>query len=128
MTDIPEELRYSKDHEWISFDEDAGVATVGITDYAQGELGDVVFVELPGVGAPVVAHSACGTIEAVKAVAELFAPVSGEVVDVNATLEDHPETLNSDPYDEGWMIRIHVSDPGELEDLMDAAGYAEHIG
>jgi glycine cleavage system H protein len=128
MTDIPEELRYSKDHEWISFDEDAGVATVGITDYAQGELGDVVFVELPGVGAPVTAHSACGTIEAVKAVAELFAPVSGEVVDVNATLEDHPETLNADPYGEGWMIRIQVSDAEELDDLMDAAGYLEHIG
>ena len=128
MVDIPEDLRYSKDHEWVAYDEDAGVATVGITDYAQGELGDVVFVELPGVGAPVVAHSVCGTIEAVKAVAELFAPVSGEVIDVNAVLEDHPETLNTDPYDEGWMIRIRLSDPDELDDLLDAAGYAEHIG
>ena len=128
MVDIPEHLRYSKDHEWVAYDEDAGVATVGITDYAQGELGDVVFVELPGVGAPVVAHSVCGTIEAVKAVAELFAPVSGEVVDVNAVLEDHPETLNADPYEEGWMIRIRLADPDELDDLLDAAGYAEHIG
>jgi glycine cleavage system H protein len=128
MADIPEDLRYSKDHEWVAFDQDAGVATVGITDYAQGELGDVVFVELPGVGTPVVAHSVCGTIEAVKAVAELFAPVSGEVVDVNPVLEDHPETLNSDPYEEGWMIRIRLSDPDELDDLLDAAGYAEHVG
>lgn len=128
MVDIPEDLRYSKDHEWVAYDEEAGVATVGITDYAQGELGDVVFVELPGVGHPVVAHSVCGTIEAVKAVAELFAPVSGEVVDVNPVLEDHPETLNTDPYDEGWMIRVRLSDPDELDDLLDAAGYAEHIG
>lgn len=128
MTIVPEDLRYSKDHEWVSFDQDAGVATVGITDYAQGELGDVVFVELPGEGATVTAHTPCGTIEAVKAVAELFAPLSGEVVEVNAVLEDHPETLNSDPYGEGWMIRIRVSDPEELEALMDDAAYAEHVG
>jgi glycine cleavage system H protein len=128
MTSVPEDLRYSKDHEWVSFDETAGVATVGITDYAQGELGDVVFVELPGEGATVTAHTPCGTIEAVKAVAELFAPVSGEVVEVNAVLEDHPEILNSDPYGEGWMIRIRVSDPEELDALMDDAAYAEHVG
>ena len=128
MTIVPEDLRYSKDHEWVSFDKDAGVATVGITDYAQGELGDVVFVELPGEGATVTAHTPCGTIEAVKAVAELFAPVSGEVVEVNAVLEDHPEILNSDPYGEGWMIRIRMSDPEELEALMDDAAYAEHVG
>ena len=128
MTIVPEDLRYSKDHEWVAFDQAAGVATVGITDYAQGELGDVVFVELPGEGATVTAHTPCGTIEAVKAVAELFAPVSGEVVEVNAVLEDHPETLNSDPYGEGWMIRIRLSDPEELEALMDDAAYAEHVG
>ena len=128
MSNVPEELRYSKDHEWVAFDEGSGVATVGITDYAQGELGGVVFVELPAVGEKVAAHSACGTIEAVKAVAELFAPVSGEVVDANVTLEDHPETLNVDPYGDGWMIRIHLSDRGEIDDLMDAAGYVEHIG
>jgi len=128
MANVPEELRYSKDHEWVSFDEGEGVATVGITDYAQGELGDVVFVELPAVGETVAANTACGTIEAVKAVAELFAPVSGEVVDANTTLEDHPETVNADPYGEGWMIRIRLSDRGELDDLMDAAGYTEHIG
>jgi glycine cleavage system H protein len=128
MTHVPDELRYSKDHEWVSFDEESGVATVGITDYAQGELGDVVFVELPGEGAPVTAHSPCGTIEAVKAVAELFAPLSGEVVEANPLLEDHPELLNSDPYGEGWMIRIRVSDPAELEDLIDSAAYSEHVG
>ena len=128
MANVPEELRYSKDHEWVSFDEGEGVATIGITDYAQGELGDVVFVELPAVGETVAANTACGTIEAVKAVAELFAPVSGEVVDANTTLEDHPETVNVDPYGEGWMIRIRLSDRGELDDLMNAAGYTEHIG
>ena len=128
MTHVPEELRYSKDHEWVAFDEESGDATVGITDYAQGELGDVVFVELPGEGAPVTAHSPCGTIEAVKAVAELFAPLSGEVVEANALLEVHPELLNSDPYGEGWMIKIRVSDPAELDDLMDSAAYSEHIG
>lgn len=128
MPNVPDDLRYSKDHEWVSFDEGAGVATVGITDYAQGELGDVVFVELPAEGASVTAHAACGTIEAVKAVAELFAPLSGEVVGVNATLEDHPETLNADPYGEGWMIKIRVSEPSDLDELMDAAGYTAHIG
>lgn len=128
MANVPEDLRYSKDHEWVAFDEQTGVATVGITDYAQGELGDVVFVELPSEGADVTAHAACGTIEAVKAVAELFAPVSGTVAAVNATLEDSPETVNADPYGAGWMLRIQLADRAELDDLMDAAGYLEHIG
>lgn len=128
MANVPEELRYSKDHEWVAFDEATGQATVGITDYAQGELGDVVFVELPGEGADVTAHEACGTIEAVKAVAELFAPASGTVAAVNKTLEDHPETVNADPYGEGWMLRIELSDRAELDALMDAAAYLEHIG
>jgi len=128
MANVPEDLRYSKDHEWVAFDEDTAVATVGITDYAQGELGDVVFVELPAEGADVTAHTACGTIEAVKAVAELFAPVSGTVVAVNAALEDSPETVNADPYGAGWMLRIQVADRAELDDLMEAAGYLEHIG
>lgn len=128
MANVPEDLRYSKDHEWVAFDEETGVATVGITDYAQGELGDVVFVELPSEGADVTAHAACGTIEAVKAVAELFAPVSGTVAAVNAALEDSPETVNADPYGAGWMLRIQLADRAELDDLMDAAGYLEHIG
>ncbi|HUF89384.1 MAG TPA: glycine cleavage system protein GcvH [Gemmatimonadota bacterium] len=128
MANVPEDLRYSKDHEWVAFDEQTGVATVGITDYAQGELGDVVFVELPSDGADVTAHAACGTIEAVKAVAELFAPVSGSVAAVNAALEDSPETVNADPYGAGWMLRIQLADRAELDDLMDAAGYLEHIG
>ena len=126
MANTPEDNRYAKSHEYVHVEGDIG--TIGITDYAQKELGDVVFVELPGEGATVTAHAACGTIEAVKAVAELFAPVSGEVVEVNAVLEDHPETLNSDPYGEGWMIRIRMSDPEELEALMDDAAYAEHVG
>ena len=92
------------------------------------ELGDVVFVELPAVGETVAAHAACGTIEAVKAVAELFAPLSGEVVDANHALDDHPEIVNQDPYGEGWMLRIRVADAGELDDLLDSAGYTEHIG
>lgn len=128
MANVPEDLRYSKDHEWVAFDEETGVATVGITDYAQGELGDVVFVELPSEGADVTAHAACGTIEAVKAVAELFAPLSGTVAAVNAALEDSPETVNADPYGAGWMLRIQLADRAELDDLMDAAGYLEHIG
>lgn len=128
MANVPEDLRYSKDHEWVAFDEGTGVATVGVTDYAQGELGDVVFVELPAEGADVVAHSACGTIEAVKAVAELFAPLSGTVTAVNTLLEDQPQAVNADPYGGGWMIRIEVSDRSDLDDLMDAAGYLEHIG
>ena len=128
MANVPESLRYSKDHEWVAVDEESGVATIGITDYAQGELGDVVFVELPAEGVDVTAHSVCGTIEAVKAVAELFAPVSGTVVAVNAALEDHPETVNADPYGEGWMLRIELADRAELDDLMDAAGYGEHVG
>ena len=128
MSNVPEDLLYSEDHEWIAYDEESAVATVGITDYAQGELGDIVFLELPDVGTETRKKKPCGTIEAVKAVAELFAPLSGEVVEVNATLEDHPETLNADPYGEGWMIRIRASDPAELEDLMDSAAYTEHIG
>lgn len=128
MANVPEDLRYSKDHEWVALDEETGVATVGITDYAQGELGDVVFVELPSEGADVAAHAACGTIEAVKAVAELFAPVSGTVAAVNAALEDSPETVNADPYGAGWMLRIQLADRAELDDLMDAAGYLQHIG
>ena len=128
MSKTPDDLLYTEEHEYLRPAGEHGEYYVGITDYAQGELGDVVFVELPGEGAPVTAHSPCGTIEAVKAVAELFAPLSGEVVEANPLLEDHPELLNSDPYGEGWMIKIRTSDPAELEDLMDSAAYSEHIG
>lgn len=127
MADIPEDLRYSEDHEWVRFDEESGVATIGITDYAQGELGDIVFLEFPDPGAEVERKETAGTIEAVKAVAELYAPVGGKVVEVNETLEESPETVNEDPYGEGWMVKIEVADAGQLDELMGADGYRDHI-
>jgi glycine cleavage system H protein len=128
MSHVPEELLYSEDHEWIAYDEKAGVATVGVTDYAQGELGDIVFLELPDVGLETRRKIPCGTIEAVKAVAELYAPLSGEIVEVNHDLDDHPEIVNQDPYGEGWMIRIRVADPDEIDQLLDSSEYQAHIG
>ncbi len=122
---IPAELKYTKDHEWVKVDGDTAI--VGITDYAQGELGDVVFVELPEVGDAVEKDESFGTIEAVKAVADLFSPLSGEVVDVNGELEDDPEIVNKEPYGKGWMVKINISDEGELDTLMDAAAYEKHI-
>lgn len=127
MSNIPEELLYSEDHEWVVHDAKTGVATVGITDYAQGELGDIVFLELPDVGLPVRKKMSCGTIEAVKAVAELYSPLTGEIVEINPELEDHPEIVNQDPYGEGWMIKIKLADPSELEGMMDSSEYAAHI-
>ncbi len=123
---IPAELKYTKDHEWVKIDGD--VATVGITDYAQGELGDVVFVELPAEGDSVEQGGTFGTIEAVKAVADLFSPVSGEVTEVNGALEDAPETVNKDPYGDGWMVKIKISDAAQLDELLDAAAYQELVG
>ncbi len=123
---VPENLKYTKDHEWAKIEGD--MATVGITDYAQGELGDVVFVELPEVGSKVTKGETFGTIEAVKAVADLFAPLSGEVVEVNPTLESAPETVNQDPYGEGWMIKIKMENTDEVNDLLDAEKYKELIG
>ncbi len=122
---IPAELKYTKDHEWAKVD--GNLVTVGITDYAQGELGDVVFVEMPEIGSEVAKEDAFGTIEAVKAVADLFSPVSGEVVEINEALEDAPETINSDPYGAGWIIKVKVADTADLDDLMDAAAYEQHI-
>ena len=118
---IPDNLKYTKDHEWALVDGD--VVTVGITDYAQGELGDIVYVELPEVGDDVSAGDSFGTIEAVKAVSDLFAPVSGEVVEINEDLSDQPETINKDAYGEGWIIKIKLSDPSEFDDLLDKAQY-----
>ena len=123
---IPENLKYSKEHEWIAVEGD--IVTIGITDYAQGELGDVVFVELPGVGDTFEMQDAFGTIEAVKAVSDLYCPVTGEVVEINESLEDAPETVNKDPYGEGWMIKIKVDNPAQLDDLMDANAYKELLG
>ncbi|MBN1466591.1 glycine cleavage system protein GcvH [candidate division KSB1 bacterium] len=118
---VPEKLKYTNDHEWVSLDGD--VATVGITDYAQSELGDLVFVELPGVGTTVAQGVSFGTVEAVKAVSDLFAPVSGEITEINDALGGDPEIVNKDPYGEGWMLRVRVSDAGELDALLDADGY-----
>ena len=128
MPDFPPDQRNTEDHEWVRFDAGSGVATVGITDYAQGELGDVVFVELPAAGTVVEKRGTCGTIEAVKTVADIYAPLAGEVVDVNRALDDHPERVNQDPYGEGWMVKIRVEDPGSVDGLMDADAYRRHIG
>ena len=122
---IPEDSRYAKSHEYIHVEN--GVGTVGITDYAQKELGDVVFVELPQVGSPLEAADELGSIESVKAVSELFAPVSGEVVEVNEALSDKPELVNTDPYGDGWMIKVRLSDPSEMDVLMTAEEYEEYI-
>lgn len=122
---VPSELKYTKDHEWVRVDGDT--ATVGITDYAQGELGDVVYVELPEEGAEVYMNEPFGSIEAVKAVADLFSPVSGEIIEVNEVIQDAPEKVNQDAYDSGWMVKIKLTDPDELSQLMDAAAYQKHI-
>lgn len=122
---IKDELRYTKEHEWLRVE--GGLATVGVTDFAQSELGDVVFVELPTVGSHVSAGDSFGTIEAVKTVAELFAPVSGEVVAVNEQLEADAALVNTDCYGEGWMIQIRMSDPSEAGELLTATDYSEMI-
>src|SRR5437762_10588635 len=121
----PEDSRYSKSHEYVHLDGDDG--TIGITDYAQKELGDVVFVELPQPGTQIEADNEMGSIESVKAVSELFAPVSGEVVEVNELLRDKPELVNTDPYGDGWMIRIRLTDATEVDELMNAEEYEEYI-
>ena len=120
----PEDNKYAKSHEYVHME--GNVGTVGITDYAQKELGDVVFVELPQVGTQLEAGDELGSIESVKAVSELFAPVSGEVVEINETLAEKPELVNTDPYGDGWMIRIRLSDATELDDLMNAEEYEEY--
>ena len=126
MSNIPAELKYTKEHEWVKIE--GNTAVIGITDYAQGELGDIVFVELPAVGDEVVMLKPFGTIEAVKAVSDMFAPVSGKVVEVNAALEDDPMVINRDPYGEGWMLKIEMSSADEVEQLLDSNGYNEVIG
>ncbi|HEX4934557.1 MAG TPA: glycine cleavage system protein GcvH [Gemmatimonadaceae bacterium] len=128
MSNIPSDLLYTADHEYLRATADADVFAVGITHYAQDQLGDIVFVELPRVGATYGAHDTFGTIEAVKAVSELFSPVSGEVVEVNSALDGDPAAINRDPYGDGWMIKIRLSDPSQKATLLDAAGYAKHIG
>ena len=128
MSNIPKDLRYTADHEYARKTETPGVVQIGITDYAQGELGDVVFVDLPKKGAVFETRGVFGTIEAVKAVSELYAPLAGEVVEVNGALEKDPALVNRDPYGAGWMIKLRVKNAAELATLLDAAAYAKHIG
>ena len=123
---VPQELKYTKDHEWIKIDGD--IATVGITDFAQGELGDIVFVEIETEGETLDHEATFGTIEAVKTVSDLFMPVSGEIVEFNSSLETDPETVNSDPYGAGWMVKIKMNDNSQLTELMDAASYEAMLG
>ena len=123
---IPENLKYTKDHEWVKVEN--GVGTIGITDYAQGELGDVVFVDISPDLEEVSSGDTFGSIEAVKTVSDLFAPVNGMVKEINAKLEDEPELINSDPYGEGWIIKIELSGDDEVNALMDSAAYKDHIG
>ena len=123
---VPDDRKYSQEHEWIMIEDSIG--TIGLTDFAAGELGDVVFVEMPETGAEFSQGDTVGTIESVKAVADLFLPVSGEVVAVNEAVVDNPEIVNSDPLDEGWLLKIRLSDPSEIDRLLDAAAYGELLG
>jgi len=123
---FPENLKYTKDHEWVLVDGD--IATVGVTDFAQGELGDIVFVEIETEGESLDQNEVFGTIEAVKTVSDLFMPVSGEITEINEGLEDAPESVNESPYEDGWMVKIKLSNAAELDSLMDSAAYKELIG
>ncbi len=128
MADIPADLKYTAEHEYVKQGSEADVVIVGISDYAQGELGDIVYVELPSVGSSFEPHGVFGTIEAVKAVSELFSPVAGEVIEVNSRLDQDPGLINSDPYGDGWMVKIRVRDTATLDDLLDASAYKKHLG
>lgn len=128
MADIPMDLLYTEDHEYVKSSGDATTVAIGITDFAQGELGDIVYLELPAVGTRFKKHDVFGTIEAVKAVSELFAPLSGEIVEVNTRLEKEPQLVNSSPYGDGWMVKLKMSDPQEKNLLLDAAAYGAHVG
>lgn len=125
MSNIPENLRYSKDHEWVEVNGD--IATIGITDYAQHSLGDVVYIDMPRVGDKFAAHEAFGSVESVKAVSELFTPVGGEVSEVNDGLNDTPEAVNNEPYTTGWMVRVKMDNPGEADAMLNAAEYEEYL-
>ena len=128
MSKTPPDLRYTEEHEYVKETDDTAVVQVGITDYAQGELGDVVYVDLPKVGATFACMDVFGTIEAVKAVSELFSPLAGTVTEVNAALESDPALVNRDPYGEGWMIRLRIKSPKELDDLLGSEEYKQQIG
>jgi glycine cleavage system H protein len=122
----PAELKYTKDHEWIKID--GNIATIGITEFAQGELGDIVYIDIKSVGQQLAQHDIFGTVEAVKTVSDLFMPVSGKVLEVNAALEASPATVNSDPYGAGWMVKVEISNPAEVPGLLDAAAYKSLTG
>lgn len=125
---FPDTLRYTEEHEWVRLDDDGTTATIGITDFAQSELGDIVFVEFPALGDVFAQGEEFGSVEAVKAVSELYMPVSGSVAAINDALDDTPELVNSDPYEAGWMIKVELSNPGELDGLLSAAQYQEMVG
>ena len=128
MSNVPDDLQYTAEHEYVARTSDPAIVRVGITDYAQGELGDVVFVNLPKPGQRLDAHESFGTIEAVKAVSELYSPVPGEIVDVNGALDGDPAVVNRDPYGDGWMVTLRVSDAAALAGLLSASAYRAHIG
>jgi glycine cleavage system H protein len=126
MMEFPDGLKYTKEHEWVLVEEH--IATVGITEYAQQELGDIVYVELPEVGEKIVKDDPFGAVESVKAVSDIYAPISGAVLEINDSLPENPEIVNEDPYGDGWMIKVEMSDMDELKDLMNAEEYAEYVG
>ena len=126
MSNVPSDLRYTKSHEWVRIEGD-GTVTIGITEHAQDLLGDLVFVETPEVGANIGAGDDCAVVESVKAASDVYAPLTGEVIESNETLADAPETINSDPYGDGWIFKLKISDEGELDDLLDADAYNEQI-
>lgn len=126
MSNVPTDLKYIETHQWVRVSDD-GTATVGITDFAQEQLGDVVYIGVPEVGVTVNGGEEAGVAESVKSASDVFSPVTGEVVEVNDNLEDEPEKVNEDPYGDGWLFRVRLSDPGELNGLMDATAYAEHV-
>jgi glycine cleavage system H protein len=128
MSNIPSDLHYTEEHEYVKLGDEPGTVVIGITDYAQGELGDVVYVDLPDVGATFGKMDVFGTIEAVKAVSELFCPVPGEVMEINGALEADPSLVNKDPYGDGWMIKLQIRSQDDLKELMSASDYAEHVG
>ena len=124
MSEVPGDLRYTKSHEWIRIEED-GTATVGITDHAQGQLGDLVYVELPELERQLDAGEECAVVESVKAASDLYSPLTGTVIEVNGTLGDEPQIINQDPYGDGWILRLKIADPAEIGQLLDASQYAE---
>jgi glycine cleavage system H protein len=128
VSNVPDDLLYTAEHEYVARDNDPAIIRIGITDYAQGELGDVVFVNLPKPGDRFTSHQSFGTIEAVKAVSDLYSPIAGEVTEVNGALEGDPAVVNRDPYGDGWMVKLRLSNPSELDSLLSASAYRSHIG